>query len=83
MWDWLAFTGDLFTSLEARGWDHLHLAPCWEHGENIYRLSGSQWLPPAIGGMRRKFEIVGDVRDLLGMGDQLNDEFQSAVTARQ
>lgn len=82
-WNWLEHTGEMFQSLEDRGWDHLHLAPCWEHGPDIYRLSGSQYLPPAFGGVRKRFEIVGDVRDLPGMGEQLNDEFRAVVTARQ
>lgn len=43
-WKWLEKTDTLFRKLEALGWDHLHLAPCWEHGPNIYRLAGSQYL---------------------------------------
>lgn len=83
MWDWLAKTDKLFRKLEALGWDHLHLSPSWDHGPDIYRLSGSQYLPPAFGGSRKRFEILGDVRELLQMGKQLDDEFRSAVTARQ
>lgn len=82
-WKWLEKTDTLFRKLEALGWDHLHLAPCWEHGPNIYRLAGSQYLPPAFGDRRQRFEVVGDVRELLQMGKQLDDEFRAAVTSRQ
>lgn len=88
-WNWLEHTREMFDQAEEWGWDHLSLLACWEHGPNIYRLSGTQMVPADLGGRQngygehiRKFEIVGDVRDLPGMLDQLNAEFRAAVTAR-